>query len=361
MTMAETRRHCEQLRDRIDELRGPSDVPHLQQAVHQAGGGRTSNLNLKQRRLLKGHFGKIYAMHWSSKDSVHLVSASQDGKLIIWNAITTNKVEAVPLRSSWVMTCAYSPSGKMVACGGLDNICSIFRLHSANQTPSSGAAAPDASPSPDASRKNEPVAELQYHEGYLSCCRFLDDREILTSSGDSTSILWDVDTRNPKMVFDAHVGDVMSVSTDATGNMFVSGSCDATARVFDLRNAKAVASFTGHESDVNSVHMFPDNQSFCSGSDDSCCRFFDLRSMRQLQQYQDENILCGITSVAPSKTGQYLFAGYDDYACIGWDTLTGQQAQTMQCHENRVSCIGVNDTGKALCTGSWDTLLMVFA
>ena len=29
-----------------------------------------------------GHFGKIYAMHWSS-DSRHLVSASQDGKLIV--------------------------------------------------------------------------------------------------------------------------------------------------------------------------------------------------------------------------------------------------------------------------------------
>ncbi|ELW52789.1 Guanine nucleotide-binding protein G(I)/G(S)/G(T) subunit beta-2 [Tupaia chinensis] len=54
-----------------------------------------------------------------------LVSASQDGKLIIWDSYTTNKVHAIPLRSSWVMTCAYAPSGNFVACGGLDNICSI--------------------------------------------------------------------------------------------------------------------------------------------------------------------------------------------------------------------------------------------
>jgi len=26
------------------------------------------------------------------------------------------------------MTCAYAPSGAYVACGGLDNICSIYRL-----------------------------------------------------------------------------------------------------------------------------------------------------------------------------------------------------------------------------------------
>jgi len=55
----------------------------------------------------------------------NLVSASQDGKLIVWDGYTTNKVHAIPLRSSWVMTCAYAPSGNYVACGGLDNICSV--------------------------------------------------------------------------------------------------------------------------------------------------------------------------------------------------------------------------------------------
>lgn len=59
--------------------------------------------------------------------SRNLVSASQDGKLIVWDSYTTNKVHAIPLRSSWVMTCAYAPSGSYVACGGLDNICSIYR------------------------------------------------------------------------------------------------------------------------------------------------------------------------------------------------------------------------------------------
>ena len=66
-------------------------------------------LDLKEQRHLRGHFGKIYAMHWAA-DSRSLVSASQDGKLIVWDAFTTNKTAAVPLRSSWVMTCAFAPS-----------------------------------------------------------------------------------------------------------------------------------------------------------------------------------------------------------------------------------------------------------
>lgn len=95
------------------------------------------------------------------------MSASQDGKLIVWDAYTTNKVHAIPLRSSWVMTCAYAPSGSYVACGGLDNICSIYSLKTREG--------------------NVRVSrELPGHTGYLSCCRFLDDNQIVTSSGDMT-------------------------------------------------------------------------------------------------------------------------------------------------------------------------------
>lgn len=46
---------------------------------------------MRTRRTLRGHLAKIYAMHWGC-DSRNLVSASQDGKLIVWDSHTTNKV-----------------------------------------------------------------------------------------------------------------------------------------------------------------------------------------------------------------------------------------------------------------------------
>ena len=127
----------------------------------------------KVRRTLRGHFGKVYALHWSG-DSQHLVSASQDGKLIVWNALQSVKTQAIPLRSSWVMTCAFEQSkGNLVACGGLDNLCSIYQI---NQ--------------PQVMRS---YRELAAHDGYLSCCRFISESQILTSSGDSTCMLWDIE------------------------------------------------------------------------------------------------------------------------------------------------------------------------
>lgn len=224
-------------------------------------------IGMRPRRTLKGHLAKIYAMHWST-DRRHLVSASQDGKLIIWDAYTTNKVHAIPLRSSWVMTCAYAPSGNYVACGGLDNICSIYNL-SAREGPTRVA------------------RELSGHSGYLSCCRFINDRRIITSSGDMTCMLWDIESGSKVTEFADHLGDVMSISINPTNqNVFVSGACDAFAKLWDIRTGKAVQTFAGHESDINAIQFFPDGNAFGTGSDDTSCRLFDIRADRELNTYQ---------------------------------------------------------------------------
>ncbi|KAJ8780611.1 hypothetical protein J1605_000654 [Eschrichtius robustus] len=161
----------------VSVLECPSIVTFIFQITNNVD--PVGRIQMRTRRTLRGHLAKIYAMHWGtdsrcvghghtlflvaswphpllvslprlrdqkplpagdfpcwcgtdgllfSFSSRLLVSASQDGKLIIWDSYTTNKVHAIPLRSSWVMTCAYAPSGNYVACGGLDNICSIYNL-----------------------------------------------------------------------------------------------------------------------------------------------------------------------------------------------------------------------------------------
>lgn len=42
--------------------------------------------------------------------------------------------------------------------------------------------------------------------------------------------------------------------------------------------------------------------------------------------YSHDNIICGITSVAFSKSGRLLLAGYDDFNCNVWDTLKADRA-----------------------------------
>lgn len=42
--------------------------------------------------------------------------------------------------------------------------------------------------------------------------------------------------------------------------------------------------------------------------------------------YSHDNIICGITSVAFSKSGRLLLGGYDDFNCNVWDVLKQDRA-----------------------------------
>mmetsp|Transcript_20200 Transcript_20200/g.24891 ORF Transcript_20200/g.24891 Transcript_20200/m.24891 type:complete len:353 (+) Transcript_20200:74-1132(+) len=307
-------------------------------------------LGLQQRKEMTGHFGKIYSLNFSS-NSESIVTASQDGKLIIWNALTQNKYCAITLNSSWVMNCVFSPSIKFVASGGLDNKVTIHKVEPTFVS-------------------KELYTELEAHDGYVSCCRFIDDHEIISASGDSNIILWDIATQKFKQQFNDHSSDVMSVSLNKQNKtLFCTGSVDNTVKVWDIRTSNhCIYNFVGHEQDVNSVQFFRDNNSILSGSDDGSVRLYDMKSYSQVQQCKDatnksshdKDEISGITSLDSSNSGAYIFSAYDNGKVYIWNTLTAKNISSM-AHEERVSCLQVSPNGYGVATGCWDFMLRVFA
>ncbi|KAL7581722.1 hypothetical protein ACA910_022262 [Epithemia clementina (nom. ined.)] len=313
---------------------------------------------IKQRRLLKGHFGKVTACHWGG-DSRTLVSASQDGNLLVWNAVSGNKVQSISLKSSYVMSVGIEQSqGNLIACGGLDNLCTVYRR-------GDGAGG---------------ATEMASHDGFLSCCRFLSEQQMVTASGDSTCILWDIATAKPISTFAEHQADAMFLSVFPDKKTFVSCSVDQTAKVWDIRAPKAsVMTFMGHTADVNCVEvMNSDGKCFASCSQDSTARLFDIRVMNELQKFSipppvpantmgDDAIDQppeSFTCLAFSGSGRLLFTGHADGGVYAFDTLSPRSTPVFnleKAHERHVSCIGVSPSGSALCTGSWDSYIKVWA
>merc|ERR1712063_202901 len=162
----------------------------------------------------------------------------------------------------------------------------------------------------------KPTKELNHHTGYLSCCRFLDDRQIITSSGDGTCLLWDVEA------------------------------------------GTKVTVFKGHEQDVNCVKFFPDGNSFGSGSDDFSCKLFDIRADRDIAPYKSDKV---VTSLAFSKSGRFMFTAYDDVVVRTWDVLRGEPVGDLKGHTERISCVDVSSDGYALASGSWDHQIRIWA
>ncbi|KAM6980576.1 guanine nucleotide-binding protein subunit beta-5b [Aplochiton taeniatus] len=162
-TLASLKTESESLKKKLEEDRSKLHDVELHQVAEKVE--VLGTFNVKTRRILKGHGNKVLCMDWC-KDKRRLVSSSQDGKVIVWDGFTTNKEHAVTMPCTWVMACAYAPSGCAVACGGLDNKCSVYPL---------------------SLDKNENLAakkkSVAMHTNYLSSCCFTNsDMQIWTEN-----------------------------------------------------------------------------------------------------------------------------------------------------------------------------------
>ncbi|XP_075213962.1 guanine nucleotide-binding protein subunit beta-2 [Lycorma delicatula] len=299
-------------------------------------------VRLSTKKLLKGHINKVNSVHYSG-DSRHAVTGSLDGKLIIWDTWTGNKVQVIPLRSAWVMSVAFSESGNFVACGGMDNMCTVYDVNNRDATGSA-----------------KMVRELLGYEGFLSSCRFIDDKTLITGSGDMKICVWDLEANKKTQEFNAHCGDVVSMSLAPDKNTYVTGSVDKTCKLWDVRDGTCKQTFFGHEADVNSVCYHPSGYAFATGSEDKTARLYDMRSDQQIGLYTPPNKTSGFTSCGLSLSGRFILCGSDDSSVHIWDTMKNQHNGTLAGHENRVTSLSVSANGIAVATCSWDQNVRVW-
>lgn len=341
------KQEAEQLKAKIREKK--------EQAADTTLGNVTSSCapvalpKIAPRRVLKGHMGKIYAMG-TAAEGTHVVSAGQDGVLIVWEGLSAHKTHAIPLRSAWVMSTCMAPSGNYVASGGMDNFVTVFNLNCQD------------TPIP-------PCREMEGHGAQVTDMSFVSDSKLL-SSGDERCLLWDIENNKIITEFSGHLGDVNCLSLSPDKNTFVSGSVDATARLFDIRDGKqSQLTFDAPESDVMAVEYMPTGNAFATGEDKDAARLFDLRAGVCLSTYRVDR-RAGVTSVAFTKSGRVMFTAYEDDGAAKhgggiirvWDTLKGNQLQEFKAHkECHISTIAVTGDGRALATASWDTTVKIFS
>lgn len=124
-------REIKNLKNRIDQAFQNRDTKFLSNYVDNPSAYPMSNnngdekldipeepgANWRLHRKLTGHSNKIYAIRWCpnyEEQKWNLVSASQDGNLVVWNVCNGSKQVGIPLKIAWVMTCGYSPNGKNI-------------------------------------------------------------------------------------------------------------------------------------------------------------------------------------------------------------------------------------------------------
>ena len=82
----DARARVTELKSKIEALQAEKNDGTMVDAMHEGGALKVLRREKPEiRRVLRGHFGMVYAMHWAANSAAEhtLVSAAQDGKLII--------------------------------------------------------------------------------------------------------------------------------------------------------------------------------------------------------------------------------------------------------------------------------------
>ncbi len=252
---------------------------------------------------LEGHYQAVNAVQFSGGAGQRLVSAGDDGSVIIWRR-----------------------DGSQVA--------SLFP----------GTATTDV--------------------GFVSESSGLTTLAIATSTGEIQ--LWDVDEQGAIALQDTlsgHQDWVTGVAVSPDGELLVSGSRDRTLKLW-RKDGTLVKTVTGHSGWVNSVRFSPDGQTLATTSEDKTIRLWtrDGTPINTLSGHSDRT-----TDATFSPDGKTLASTSADGTLRLWSLPTGTlkykiaQAETdAPISANQLNTVAFSPDGKTLAVGQFDATVQLW-
>jgi WD40 repeat protein len=301
----------------------------------------------------------MFGVAWC--EGSNILGAAAKSSILVYDVRKGNMLwyYEMPNAADFLKCIEFSPDGKYIAFGGVDNQVTLRECE--------GSAAGWS--------KDKKVRTFEHHGGVFDI-KFLDNNRFLSASGDGTICLWDMTATDAGCVKDCVQTFRVLQGTKNIGcsslaivdeNRFIVGCGDAKCYMFDMRLAKdgnngMVASFSGHFDEnttpnadgsertgedkamgVTTVKMIPGSEAFGSAGEDGYVRIWDLKSHTQIGQIQlPAEAAC--TSMEFSASGRICFAGDEKGEIHCFDVLTGKSvAEPTKFHqpvaEGGVTCL----------------------
>jgi len=291
-----------------------------------------------QESLLTRSLGNsriIYSVAFSP-DGKFIASGGVDNTLKLWSLEDGSAVKTFKGHRNFVNSVAFSPDGKKLASASEDGTVKLWDLESGSC-----------------------LNTMKGHQDSVWSVAFFPDGERLASgSTDGTIKLWRASSRTPYKTIGSRSGYVYSVSISSDGKYLASGGAGRAVKVWDAETGARKLSLEGHSGAVNSVAFSRAGDYLVSGSDDGSVKVWRLSDGLCLKTFNPGQQ--PVLAVAYSPDGAFVFSGGGDRAINAWNVSQGTLLRNFQGHGGSVKSLAFSRDGKYLASGSFDKTIKLW-
>jgi WD40 repeat protein/DNA-binding XRE family transcriptional regulator len=260
---------------------------------------------LSDQNTQPGRYGHVGAITAVVVHRDRMVSAGEDGLLLVWDLRTGELARARRGHTGWVYAVAFSPDGQLIATAGDDGLVRIWHAQTA-----------------------DPVTALIGHQRRVRALVFSPSGRLLLSGGEDGQVrVWDVESRRLSHSFQTPGVPVWSLAIDSTGSVVAAGGEDQTLRLYDVGDGRLLDSAEADTDWVRVTAFAPDRPHLVSSSGDGPIRYWDA-SDQTLVPMGDQPAVGRVRCAAITAEGTVI-AGTEDARLLALPATPDQPARTV--------------------------------
>ncbi len=252
-----------------------------------------------RREILQGLAGLVIALgldgcaqtHPASSTPVPVPTARPQGSVLYTYHGHTNRVTTV----------AWSPNGKYIASGSLDQTVQVWSANAGDHF--------------------HPVIYHGHSAGVLAVAWSPDSSRVVSGSIDKTVQVWNAMRGEQTALYHGHTDIVNTVAWSPDGKYIATGAADNTVRVWDAETGAQVYVYRGHQANVNALAWSPDSREIASGASDNTVQILDATTGKLRFTYQGHSST--VSAVSWSPDGRFIASGSWDKTVQVWNAASG--------------------------------------
>ncbi len=302
---------------------------------------------------LQGHSWWVWSAVFSA-DEKQIVSAGQDGKVIIWSVDTSGPAPRAIQAKTFlghkgpVFAAAISPDGRHVASGGSDNRVLVWQPDNIKEVEIKRL----VSAAPLAQQESR---SFEGHSAPVRALSFSPDSQYVLSGGDDNTVrVWEVETGRLRTLLRGHSRPVQSCAFAPDARHVVSVSQEGQIKLWDMLDYRHVSAghgqvLAGHEDAILAAAFSPDGSRVVTASRDHSATIFDTPTGSALHRLKEGHDFLASRAIFFAG-GKLLATAAGDNTTRIWDAATGRQLSVIE-GTGRLATIAVSSDSKWILTG----------